>query len=105
MIRNNGKAVDEQILGNVNAYLAAYMIIMIVSIVLISIDGFSIGTNLSAVLSCLNNIGPGMEAVGPTCNYGIYSGFSKVVLTVNMLAGRLELFPILVLFTKGTWRR
>ncbi len=105
VIRNNGKAVDEQILDNVNAYLAAYMIIMIVSIVLISLDGFSIGTNLSAVLACLNNIGPGLEAVGPTCNYGIYSGFSKIVLIVNMLAGRLELFPILVLFTKGTWRR
>ena len=105
VVRNNGKAVDESILANTNAYLAAYVVIVIVSFLLISLDGLSTGTNLSAVLACFNNIGPGLEAVGPTCNFGIYSGFSKVVLILDMLAGRLEIFPILALFSRGTWTR
>ena len=62
------------------------------------------GTNFSAVLSCLNNIGPGMELVGPTCNFSIFSAFSKLVLILDMLLGRLEIFPILVLFSLQTWK-
>lgn len=103
VVRNNGNTVDEKILQNTNAYLAAYVIIIIVSFLLISRDGFSIGTNLSAVLACFNNIGPGLEAVGPTCNFGGYSDLSKFVLIMDMLAGRLEIFPILVLFSRSTW--
>ena len=105
MIRNNGEVMNETIIENTNAYLAAYVLIIIVSYILISLDGFSIGTNFTAVLACFNNIGPGMEAVGPTCNFANFSGFSKIVLSLDMLAGRLEIFPILVLFSKGTWRR
>ena len=104
VVRNNGKAVDEKVLDNTNAYLAAYVIIMVVCYLLISLDGFSIGTNLSAVIACFNNIGPGMEAVGPMCNYGIYSNLSKIVLSVAMLAGRLEIFPILVLLSRSAWK-
>lgn len=103
VVRNNNNVVDEKILSNTNAYLAAYVIIIILSFLLISLDGFSTGTNLSAVLACFNNIGPGLEAVGPTCNFSAYSDFSKLVLILNMLAGRLEIFPILVLFSKSTW--
>ena len=105
VVRNNQKPVDERILANTNAYLAAYVIIVIVSFLLISLDKFSTGTNLSAVLACFNNIGPGLEAVGPTCNFSAYSNFSKFVLILDMLAGRLEIFPILVLFSRGTWVR
>ncbi len=105
VVRNNGKVVDERILANTNAYLAAYVVIVIVSFLLISLDGFSTGTNLSAVLACFNNIGPGLEAVGPTCNFSAYSGFSKFVLILDMLAGRLEIFPILALFSRSTWTR
>ena len=105
VIRNNDQVVDERILANTNAYLAAYVIIVIVSYLLISLDNFSAGTNLSAVLACFNNIGPGLEQVGPTCNYGSYSDFSKFVLILDMLAGRLEIFPILVLFSRSVWRR
>ncbi len=104
VVRNNGRAVDEKILANTNAYLAAYVIILVVSFLLISLDGFSTGTNISAVLACFNNIGPGLEAVGPTCNYGGYSVLSKLVLILDMLAGRLEIFPILVLLSKSTWK-
>jgi trk system potassium uptake protein TrkH len=105
VVRNNGRAVDEKVLDNTNAYLAAYVIILILSFLLISLDGFSAGTNLSAVLACFNNIGPGLEAVGPTCNYSAYSLVSKIVLTIDMLAGRLEIFPMLVLLSRSTWKR
>ena len=104
VVRNNGRAVDERILDNTNAYLAAYVIIVIIFYLLISLDGFSIGTNLSAVLACFNNIGPGMEAVGPTLNFSGYSDFSTVILSLAMLAGRLEIFPILVLLSRSAWR-
>ena len=105
VVRNNGKAVDEKVLSNANAYLAAYMVIMVLSTLLISLDGFDFETNLTAVMACFNNIGPGMAAVGPTCNFAAYSAFSKIVLSVDMLAGRLEIFPILVLFSHSTWSR
>ena len=105
VVRNNGAPVDEKILDNTNAYLAAYVIIMVISVILISLDGFSPTTNISAVFACFNNIGPGLEAVGPTCNFSGYSVLSKLVLIVDMLAGRLEIFPILVLLSRSTWKQ
>ena len=104
VIRSNGQVIDEKILDNTNAYLAAYVIILIVSCIAISLDGFSTTTNISAVIACFNNIGPGLEAVGPTCSFGAYSTFSKLVLTFDMLAGRLEIFPILALLSRSTWQ-
>ena len=103
VIRSNGRTVDENILSNANAYLSAYVVIIALSFILISLDGYSIGTNFTAVLACFNNIGPGLEAVGPTCNFSEFSTFSKLVLIMDMLAGRLEIFPILALFSRGTW--
>ena len=79
------------------------MIIFAVFLI-ISLDGFSTGTNISAVLCTFNNIGPGLEAVGPTCNFAQFSDLSKLVLCWAMLAGRLEIFPILVLFSRNTWK-
>ena len=105
LIRNNGAPVDEKILDNVNAYLAAYVAIIFGIFLVISLDGYSIGTNFSAVMCTFNNIGPGFEAVGPMCNFSIYSDFSTLVLTWGMLAGRLEIFPILVLFSRNTWKK
>ena len=105
LIRNNGEVVDEQVLENTNAYLAAYIIIIFAVFALISLDNFSVGTNFTAVLCTFNNIGPGLEAVGPTCNFAAYSNLSKLALSWAMLAGRLEIFPILVLFSKRTWKQ
>ena len=105
VVRINDRVVNEKVLDNANAYLAAYVIIMFVSFLVISLDDFTVGTNFTAVLACFNNIGPGLEAVGPTCNYSAYSVLSKLVLSFDMLAGRLEIFPMLVLFTRGNWRR
>ena len=104
-IRISGQVVEEKVLDGANAYLAAYGIILFLSFVVISLDGFSVGTNFSAVLACFNNVGPGLEAVGPTCSYAAYSTLSKLVLIVDMLAGRLEIFPILVLFSHSTWKK
>ena len=105
VVRNNGGVVDEKVLANANAYLSAYVVILFLSFLIVSLDNFSVGTNFTAVLACFNNIGPGLEAVGPTCNFSAYSTLSKLVLCFDMLAGRLEIFPILVLFTRNTWRR
>ena len=104
LVRNNGAPVDEKVLSNTNAYLTAYVFILFISFLLISLDGFSTGTNFSAVLCCFNNIGPGLEAVGPSCNFSHFSAPSKLVLILDMLLGRLEIFPILVLFSKNTWK-
>ena len=103
VVRVNGQPIDEKVLQNTNAYLAAYAILIIASFILISVDGFSITTNLSAVLACFNNRGPGFEMVGPTSNYAAFGTFSKLVLALDMLAGRLEIFPILILFSRTTW--
>ncbi len=105
VVRNNGRVVDEKILANTNAYLAAYVIIAVVSMILLSLDGFSPTTTITAMMACFNNIGPGLEAVGPTCNFSGFSVLSKLVLIFDMLAGRLEIFPILVLFTRATWKQ
>ena len=105
VIRSNGSVVSEKVLENTNAYLAAYVLILFLSFLLISTDGFSTGTNFSAVLACFNNIGPGLEAVGPACNFSLYSAFSKIILSLDMLLGRLEIFPILVLMSRSTWKR
>ena len=105
LVRTNGQVVDEKVLANANAYLAAYVIIIFLSFLAVSLDDFSVGTNFTAVLACFNNIGPGLEAVGPTCNFSAYSNLSKLVLCFDMLAGRLEIFPMLVLFSRSTWRR
>ena len=105
VVRNNDAVVDEKVLDNTNAYLAAYITILFVSFALVSLDSFSVETNFSAVLSCFNNMGPGFAAVGPTCNFGGYSAFSKIILSLDMLLGRLEIFPILVLLSRSTWKR
>jgi len=105
VVRNNKRTVDEAVLDNLGAYLAAYVIIGVLSFLVISLDGFSVETNLSAMLACFNNIGPGFDAVGPMSNFSGYSVLSKLVLSFDMLAGRLEIFPMLVIFSSATWKR
>lgn len=101
----DGRAVSEEVCDNVNAYLAIYCVILVLSFAIISVDGFSIGTNFSAVASCFNNIGPGFELVGATQNFSIYSDPSKIILSLDMLLGRLEIFPLLLLLSPDTWSR
>ena len=105
VVRSGDKIVSEQTVANVGAYLAAYVFIVVVSFLLVSLDSGNVETSFSAVLACFNNIGPGMAAVGPMCNYGWLNPLSKSVLALLMLAGRLEIFPILVLFSRSTWKK
>ena len=102
----DGDVLSEDTIRNTKAYLVAYAGIMVVSILLISIEGYGgFETNVSAVVACFNNIGPGFELVGATGNYSEYSIFSKIILSLDMLAGRLEIFPMLLLFSPSTWRK
>lgn len=105
VVRMNGRPVDETVLRNTNAYLCAYVTIILLSFLVVSLDGFSTTTNVTAVVSCFNNMGPGLEGIGPTLNYSGFGTLSKLVLIFDMLAGRLEIFPILVLFSRSAWKR
>ncbi len=104
-VRINGNVVADDVIQNTNVYFVIYFIITVLSFLLISIDGFSVTTNFSAVLACVNNIGPGLESVGPAMNYSAYSAFSKIILSANMLIGRLEIYPILIFFSRHTWKK
>ena len=99
------KPVDKEILRSVSVFLATYFFIFSISLLLIGIDNFDLTTNFTAVAATFNNIGPGLELVGPTQNFSIYSNFSKIILIFDMLAGRLELYPMLILFSRNTWRK
>ena len=100
----DGEVVPPETIQNTFAFLSAYCLIAIASVCLISLDNFSLETNLTAVLSCLNNIGPGLAAVGPMSNFSAYSDFSKLLLSLNMLLGRLEIFPIIIAFVPSVWK-
>ena len=104
MVHLNGEPVSLEVLHGVGSYMAAYWLLAGASFILVCLDGFSIETGVSAVLACFNNIGPALDAAGPMANYGAFSDASKLVLTADMLLGRLEIFPILALFSRRTWR-
>lgn len=104
-VRLNDAVVDKKILDSTRIYVAAYMVLVCVSTLVISLDGLDFTTNLTAVLSCLNNIGPGLNQVGPMANFSVYSDWTQVVLSVVMLTGRLEIFPMFLLFARSAHDR
>lgn len=99
------KPVSHEVVRSVNVFMVAYLLLFVASVFLISFDNFDFTTTFTAVTTTLNNIGPGLELVGPLGNFSGFSNFSKLVLTFDMLAGRLELFPLLLLFHRDTWRK
>ena len=105
VIKLEGKPIDSSVSYNTIIYFMMYMVIMLVSLLLISVDNFDFTTNSTAVIACFNNIGPGLGAVGPVGSYGGFSAFSKIVLSFDMLFGRLEILPMLVLFTPKAWQK
>ena len=105
MVKLDGQVVDEGNLRSVHIFIGAYMLIMLLAVLLVSLDDFSMVTNFSAVASCIGNVGPGLEGVGPMSSYAAYSGFSKLVLSMCMIIGRLELLPVMVLFSANAWKR
>ncbi len=104
-VRLNGKPVDKKTLSSTRVYAAAYMVLICVFTLIISLDGLDFTTNLTAVLSCFNNIGPGLNLVGPTRNFNIYSDWAQLVLSAAMLTGRLEIFPMFLLFARSAHDR
>ena len=103
--RMDGKALEHSTVQGASAFLVAYCIISCVSMLLISLDNFSLETTTTAVIACINNIGPGLDMVGPTGNYSQFSNFSKIILSLDMLIGRLEIFPVLMLFVPRVWKK
>lgn len=104
-VRLNGKPVDRKTLSSTRIYAASYMILLCVFTLIVSLDGLDFTTNFTAVLSCFNNIGPGLNMVGPMSNFGVYSDWAQVVLSIAMLTGRLEIFPMFLLFARSAHDR
>lgn len=104
-IKFEGKEVDDHVLRSVSIYFAVYMLCIVFVFLLLSLEPFDMETNLSAAVSCFNNIGPGFAGVGPMSNYACYSPFSKLVLSGAMLFGRLEIFPMLIALIPSTWKK
>lgn len=104
-VRMDGRIVEEEVIRSVNAFIALYILIFAVSVLIISLDEKDLVTNFTAVAATLNNVGPGLELVGPARNFAEFSPVSKLVLSFDMLAGRLELMPILMLLVPSAWRR
>ena len=103
-VRMEGRALPEKQVRGVQAYFSVYMLLFAVSWLLLSLDGFDLISTFTALASCINNIGPGLGMVGPTGNFGAFSPWAKLLLSFDMLAGRLEIFPMLLLFVPSTWR-
>ncbi|MDO4568277.1 MAG: TrkH family potassium uptake protein [Clostridia bacterium] len=103
--RLDGGPVDARTISGVRTYFSIYVLIICVSTLLLSFDDFDFATNITAELACFNNIGPGLGLVGPMDNYSLYSDASKMLLALNMLLGRLEIYPVLVLLSPGVWRK
>ena len=99
------KRVDEQVVSGVTTYFAVYAMCIMAIFVIISFEPFGIETNLSATVACFNNIGPGFGAVGPIGSYAEYSMFSKLLLSLAMLMGRLEIFPLILGLNPLVWKR
>ncbi len=105
IVRLEGAPVDNSLVRSTLVYFTLYAFIIIISTVLLSFDGFDLVTTVTSELTCFNNVGPGLGKVGPMGNFSEYSAFSKLVLTFNMLLGRLEIFPIIVFFSPGSWKK
>ncbi len=100
-----GRKVEHEVIRSVNVFFVAYVMVYAASLLVISLDGFDFITNFTGVAATINNIGPGLSQVGPMGNFSIFSPLSKLVLVFDMIAGRLELFPILLLFSPTTWKK
>ena len=105
VIRIDGRAVDEEIFSSVALYFFGYMAVIIIATLIVALDNFDFESTFTAVVACFNNIGPGFGMVGPMGNFSEFSGLSKIVLSICMLLGRLELYPLLLLVSRRTWTR
>lgn len=104
-IKMDEKPIPHEVVRSTNIFMSVYVLIFAFSVLIIGFNDYDLTTNFTAVAATLNNIGPGLELVGPTGNFGLFSPLSKCVLIFDMLAGRLEIFPLLLLFVKDTWKK
>ncbi|MCH5189036.1 MAG: TrkH family potassium uptake protein [Oscillospiraceae bacterium] len=104
-IKLDGALIDKATVSTVNSYFILYMVIIGVSTILVSFNNLDFTSTVISVITCINNVGPGLNAVGPTCNFSALSDFTKLVLTADMLIGRLEIFPMLILFSPVAWKK
>ena len=105
LMRMDGEVLDEETARSVNSYLIVYWLVLLGTLLLVSLDGMDFATNFTASLTCLNNVGPGLNVVSPAGSFAPYSGFSKLVFTFAMLTGRLELYPMLALLCPSAWKK
>lgn len=105
VVKLDGRVMEESALRSVLIFFAAYIFITLGASLIVALDNFSFGTTFTAVVSCIGNIGPGLELVGPMGNYSVFSIPSKIILSLCMIVGRLEVLPILVLFSGSAWKR
>lgn len=105
VVRLDGEPLSEQTVRTTQCYFIVYIFLIFTAALIVGIDNFSFGTTVTAVIACISNIGPGLESVGPMGNYADFSGLSKLVLSFCMILGRLEMFPILVLFSRNAWKK
>ena len=103
--RFEGKALTDKHIRSVHLFITVYLLVFTVSFLLLSLDGFDIVTTFTALTACINNIGPGLEVVGPMGNFSGFSWWAKLLLSFDMLVGRLEIFPMLLLFAPSIWKR
>ena len=104
-VKTDGKKVTHEVARSVSVYLTIYVFLIVLTTVLISFDKYDFTTNFTGVLATLNNTGPGFSVVGSAGNYAGFSDFSKIVFCFNMLAGRLELYPLLLIFIPSAWKK
>ena len=104
LIKDSGQIVDDEVVKGAESFIIVYVALLFFVTFIISFDGFDLVTNFTATLSCISNVGPGLNVVGPTGNFAGFSNFSKFVLSLTMITGRLELFPMIALFVPRTWR-
>ena len=104
VVKLDGKVVDEGTLRSISIFAGSYLLIILATTLILSLDDFSFAVSFSSALTCISNVGPGLELVGPTGNFSAFSHLSKVVMSLCMIIGRLEIFPILVLFSRQAWR-
>jgi trk system potassium uptake protein TrkH len=105
ILQFDGHKIEHETIRSINAFFIAYMMIFAISVLLVSLDNFDLVSTITAVATTLNNVGPGLEIVGPIGNFSTFSGFSKYVMIFDMLAGRLEVFPLLLLIAPRTWKK
>ena len=105
VVKLDGKVVDEETIHSIMIFVGCYFLIILTGGLIISLDGFAFEVSFASALTAVSNVGPALGVAGPAGNFSTFSALSKLVMSLSMIIGRLEIFPILILFSRNTWRR